>query len=170
MSELTGAVMLAQLGRLEGLLARMRANKTRIKDRVRDLKGLTFRRLNDEAGDTAICLMFRVNDRTRVAAFVAALQAEGVAAAGVFSKGIPDWHIYSHWKHVLSRATPTSEGCPYRCPLYKGDAPARYSADMCPRTNELLADTVHLDIPSQLTEQDCDMIADGIRKVAAALL
>jgi hypothetical protein len=29
---------------------------------------------------------------------------------------------------------------------------------------------VHLDIPSQLTEQDCDMIAEGIRKVATALL
>jgi dTDP-4-amino-4,6-dideoxygalactose transaminase len=170
MSELTGAVMLAQLGRLEGLLARMRANKQRIKDRIRDLKGLTFRRLNDEAGDTAVCLMFRVNDAAKTDAFVTALQAEGVAAAGVFDKGIPDWHIYSHWKHVIDRATPTPEGCPYRCPLYKGDAPARYSEHMCPRTNQLLGNMVHLDIPAQLTEEDCDMIAEGIRKVAEALL
>ena len=170
MSELTGAVMLAQLDRLDGLLAAMRANKKRIKDRIRDLKGLTFRRLNDEAGDTAICLMFSVNDRAKSAAFVEALQAEGVAAAGVFNKGIPDWHIYSHWKHVISQATPTPEGCPYRCPHYHGDAPAHYSPTMCPRTNELLANMVHLDIPSQLTAQDCDMIAEGIRKVALALL
>jgi hypothetical protein len=131
---------------------------------------LSFRRLNDEAGDTAICLMFRVNDRAKLPAFVKALQAEGVAAAGVFDKGIPDWHIYSHWKHVISQATPTSEGCPYRCPLYKGDAPARYSADMCPKTNDLLAGMVHLDLPAQLTARDCNMIAKGIRKVAEALL
>ena len=170
MSELTGAVMLAQLGRLEGLLAEMRANRQRIMDQIKDLPGLTFRRCNDAAGDTAICLMFRVNDRSKLAAFVTALQAEGVAAAGVFNKGIPDWHIYSHWKHVLSQATPTSEGCPYRCPHYKGSAPANYSPDMCPRTNEELANMVHMDIPSQLTAEDCDMIAKGIRKVALALL
>jgi dTDP-4-amino-4,6-dideoxygalactose transaminase len=170
MSELTGAVMLAQLGRLDGLLARMRANRKRIMDQIRGLKGLTFRRLNDEAGDTAICLMFSVNDRAKLTQFVTALQAEGVAAAGVFNKGIPDWHIYSHWKHVLSQATPTAEGCPYRCPHYTGDAPAHYSADMCPNTNALLAGMVHLDIPSQLTDADCDMIAKGIRKVAEALL
>jgi dTDP-4-amino-4,6-dideoxygalactose transaminase len=170
MSELTGAVMLAQLGRLEGLLKKMRANKRRIKDRIRDLPGLSFRRLNDEAGDTAICLMFNVNDRAKLPAFVKALQAEGVAAAGVFDKGIPDWHIYSHWKHVIAQSTPTAEGCPYRCPHYKGKAPAQYSTTMCPKTNELLAGMVHLDIPSQLTARDCAMIANGIRKVATALL
>lgn len=170
MSELTGAVMLAQLERLDPLLARMRANKERIKSQIKDLKGLTFRRLNDAQGDVAICLMFSVNDRSKLGAFVEALQAEGVAAAGVFNKGIPDWHIYSHWKHIIEQATPTADGCPYKCPLYKGDAPARYSADMCPRTNELLAGMVHLDIPAQMTEADCDMIAKAIRKVAAAVL
>lgn len=170
MSELIGAVMLAQLERLEGLLARMRANKKRIKDQVRGLKGITFRRLNDEAGDTAICLMFAVNDRARLKDFVQALKAEGVAASGSFDKGIPDWHIYSHWKHVMEQNTPTPDGCPYRCPLYRGDAPAHYSADMCPKTTEILSGMVHIDIPPQLTGGDCDMIAEGIRKAASAAL
>ena len=71
---------------------------------------------------------------------------------------------------MIDQATPTPDGCPYRCPHYKGDAPAHYSSDMCPRTNELLAGMVTLDIPSQLTKQDCDMIAAGIRKVAGAIL
>ncbi|MCL5105599.1 MAG: DegT/DnrJ/EryC1/StrS family aminotransferase [Armatimonadetes bacterium] len=170
MSELTGAVMLAQLGKLDTLVDQMRANKKRIKDQLKDLKGITFRRLNDEAGDTAICLMFMLDDRDKVGSFVDALKAEGVDAAGVFNKGIPDWHIYSHWKHILERKTVTPDGCPYACPHYKGDAPSRYSEDMCPNTNEVLSRTVHLDIPSQLTAQDCDMIAKGIRKVAEALL
>jgi hypothetical protein len=114
--------------------------------------------------------MFMLDDKAKVGAFVDALKAEGVDAAGVFDKGIPDWHIYSHWKHVLEKATPTAEGCPYACPHYKGNAPDNYSPDMCPNTNEVLSRTVHLDIPSQLTAQDCDMIAKGIRKVAEALL
>ena len=170
MSELTGAVMLAQLGKLDTLLSQMRANKNRIKDGIKGLPGITFRRLNDEAGDVAICLMFMLDDRDKVGSFVDALRAEGVDAAGVFNKGIPDWHIYSHWKHVLDQSTPTSEGCPYKCPHYKGDAPDNYSPDMCPNTTEILSGTIHLDIPSQLTAEDCDMIAKGIRKVALALL
>jgi len=191
MSELTGAVMLAQFGKLDGLLSRMRAAKKRIKDQITippgmipggiasDLPGIIFRRLNDEAGDTAICLMFTIPpgiipggivSADKVGPFVDALRAEGIDAAGVFNKGIPDWHIYSHWKHVIERKTPTPEGCPYTCPYYKGDAPARYSENMCPRTTELLSRTVHLDIPAQLTDEDCDMIAKGIRKVAEAML
>ncbi len=170
MSELTGAVMLAQLGKLDRLVAEMRANKKRIKGQLSDLPGITFRRLNDADGDTSICLMFMLNDKSKVGPFVDALQAEGVNAAGVFNKGIPDWHIYSHWKHVLEKATPTSEGCPYACPHYKGDAPDNYSADMCPNTTAILSGAIHLDIPSQLTPEDCDMIAAGIRKVALAIL
>ncbi len=170
MGELAGAVMIAQLGKLDTLVAQMRDHKARIKSQIKGLPGITFRRLNDEAGDTAICLMFMLDDKSRVGPFVDALQAEGVDVAGVFNKGIPDWHIYSHWKHVIDQSTPTSEGCPYKCPLYKGDAPAHYSDNMCPNTTEILSRTIHLDIPSQLTDEDCDMIAKGIRKVALALL
>lgn len=169
MSELTGAVMLAQLGKLDCLLTQMRDNKRRIKSQIADLPGITFRRLNDEAGDTAICLMFMLNDKSKVEAFAKALQAEGVAAGSVFSKGIPDWHIYPHWKHIMEKATPTSEGCPWTCPYHKGD-PVRYSEDMCPQTIEYLSRTIHLDIPSQMTAEDCDMTAKAIRKVATALL
>lgn len=169
MSELTGAVMLAQLAKLDGLLGMMRENKKRIKSQIKDLKGITFRRLYDEAGDTAICLMFSIDDESKLAQFVGALQAEGVNASGVFNKGIPDWHIYSHWNHVINKSTPTPEGCPYTCPYHKGPE-VEYRADMCPNTNKILSQMVHLDIPAQMTAEDCDMIAQGIRKVAQAIL
>jgi hypothetical protein len=115
--------------------------------------------------------MFMLDDKSKVAAFAEALQAEGVAAAGVFDKGIPDWHIYSHWKQVLSKATPTPEGCPYTCPHYvERGGDIEYSTDMCPNILEYLSRAIHLDIPAQLTDEDCDMIAKGIRKVALAIL
>lgn len=170
MNEISGALMLAQLDRLDGFLQKMRSHKKRIKDQIFDLKGIRFRRLNDEAGDTAICLMFFVEDPEKVKPFAQALAAEGVEASASFDKGIPDWHIYYHWKHVIEKKTPTPEGCPYTCPYYKGDAPAHYSENMCPRTTELLSKAVHINIPPQMTEEDCDMIAKGIRKVAEVIL
>jgi 8-amino-3,8-dideoxy-alpha-D-manno-octulosonate transaminase len=168
MSELTGAVALAQLGKIEPILAGMRRNKKLIKDGIRDLAGLEFREVTDEAGDTAICLVFYLPKAEQVEQFVAALHAEGIEAGGIYNKGVPDWHIYPHWKMLIEKMMPTKHGCPFNCPQ-SGPVP-NYKPDDCPATMAWLGRSVHLDIPPQLTEQDCAQIAEGIRKVASVLL
>jgi 8-amino-3,8-dideoxy-alpha-D-manno-octulosonate transaminase len=170
MSELTGAVMLAQFDRLDGLLTSMRRNQRHIIDGIKGLPGVEVRRSHDAAGDVGICVVFYLPDASRVGRFTEALQAEGVAGAGVFNKGIPDWHIYSHWKHVLEKKAATINGGPWKHPVYlqKGGK-AEYSADMCPRLLHYLGRAVQLDVPAQLTSADCDMIVKGIAKVAHAM-
>jgi 8-amino-3,8-dideoxy-alpha-D-manno-octulosonate transaminase len=168
MSELTGAVMLAQLDRLDTLLGLMRRNQERIMSQLEGIPGIQLRQVADPEGDTGICLMFYLDSAPKVQSFVEALRAEGIAAAGVYNSGIPDWHIYAHWKHVIEKKTPTPEGCPWTCPYHAGE-PVEYSADMCPRTLEYLSRIIHLDIPALLTPEDCDMIAKGIRKVAGEM-
>jgi dTDP-4-amino-4,6-dideoxygalactose transaminase len=168
MSELTGAVALAQFRKLDGILLRMRRNKKLIKDRIKDLKGLEFREVTDGAGDTAICLVFYLPKAGQVEEFVKALRAEGVEAGGIYNKGVPDWHMYPHWKMLIEKMMPTKKGCPFNCPL-SGPVP-NYKPDDCPATMEWLGRSVHLDIPPQLSEKDCIEIAEGIRKVASVLL
>jgi 8-amino-3,8-dideoxy-alpha-D-manno-octulosonate transaminase len=168
MSELSGAVMLAQFSKLDDLVGLMRRNQKRIIDQIKNTKGIKLRPVYDADGDVAICLMFYLDDSKKVKAFADALRAEGVDAAGVFNAGIPDWHIYAHWKHIIEKMTPTPEGCPWTCPYHEGDD-VEYSADMNPNTLDYLSRVIHLDIPSQLSIEDCDMIANGINKVAAEL-
>jgi 8-amino-3,8-dideoxy-alpha-D-manno-octulosonate transaminase len=168
MSELTGAVMLAQLDRLDGLLERMRSNQKRIVAGIEGTPGIRVRPVNDPDGDVGICLMFYLDKADKVEEFARALKAEGVDSAGVFNSGIPDWHIYAHWKHIIQKMTPTDIQCPWTCPYHKGE-PVEYSEDMNPKTLEYLGRVMHLDIPSQMTDEDCDMIAHAIRKVAAVL-
>jgi dTDP-4-amino-4,6-dideoxygalactose transaminase len=179
MSELTGAVMLAQLRKLDGLLALLKKNQHMILDGLKGVQGITPRPVNDPAGDIGICIIFYLDNPTLVPAFTAALQAEGVAATGrsriaasdtTRQQNMPDWHVYDSWDHVINRGTPTPEGCPYTCAYYKGDAPSRYSKNMAPRTLEYLNRSVHLDVPAQMTEEDCHMIVKGVKKVADALL
>jgi 8-amino-3,8-dideoxy-alpha-D-manno-octulosonate transaminase len=169
MSELHGAVALAQLGKLDRLLGMMRANKARIKSQIAGIDGLEFREVNDEKGDTAICLVFFLPDEATTRKFAPALKAEGVDAGCIFDKGVPDWHVYAHWKMIMDKVTATPEGCPYTCSYYKGPTP-NYSPDMNPNTLSILGKTIHIDIPAQMTEQDCDMIATAIQKVAKAYL
>jgi dTDP-4-amino-4,6-dideoxygalactose transaminase len=165
MGEITGAIMLAQFAKLDRLLAAMRKNQKRIIRQIKDTKGIKVRPVNDPDGDTGICLMFFLDNKEKVQPFSDALKAEGVNAAGVFNSGIPDWHIYAHWKHVIQKQTPTAEGCPWTCPYHKGKE-VEYSMDMNPKTLEYLSRVIHLDIPAQLTDEDCDMIAKAINKVA----
>jgi len=149
----------------------MRAHKVRIKSAVSSIKGLTFRRLNDPSGDTGICLVMYLPEADIATRFATALQAEGVNAQSIFNKGVPDWHIYSHWEMIMNKWTATAEGCPYTCPHYTskgGDI--WYSPDMNPNTLALLGRSVHLDIPPQMTGEDCDMIAEAIIKVSKAYL
>lgn len=168
MSELTGAVMLAQLEKLDKLISAMKRNQKRIINNIKNTKGIKIRPVNDPEGDTGICIMFYLDNKDKVELFADALKAEGVNAAGVFNAGIPDWHMYPHWKHILEKKTPTDEGCPWTCPYHKGK-PVEYSADMNPNTIEYLSRVIHMDIPAQLTDEDCDMMANAINKVAEVL-
>lgn len=169
MDEITGAIALVQLKRLDDLVLRMKRLKERIKHQIDNIKGIEFRRLNDEEGDTAICLIFFVNNTEKTEIFARALKAEGIDAGAVFDKGVPDWHVYAHWKHLHDKVTATSEGCPYKCPFYTGQEP-EYTPDLCPNTNEYLGKSIHVNIPPQMTDEDADLIAKAIRKAANAIL
>jgi dTDP-4-amino-4,6-dideoxygalactose transaminase len=168
MSELTGAVALAQFGKMDGIVERMKRNKERIKGRIAGLKGLEFREITDQAGDTAVCLVFFLPEAAQVEGFVKALRAEGVEAGGIYNQGVPDWHMYQHWKMLHEKMMPSKRGCPFSCPL--GEPVPEYRPEDCPNTRGWLGRSVHLDIPPQMGDRECDEIAEGIRKVASVLL
>ena len=171
MNEISGAILRVQLKRLDGLIAKMKYNKSRIKNAIGNIRGLEFRRLNDFEGDTGLVLIFFLHDPEITGKFADALKAEGIAASSMHNKSIPDWHIYNHWEMILNNWTATQEGCPYTCDYYlKKGGRALYNEEMNPNTLQYLQRSVHIDIPPQMTEEDCDMIAEGIHKVANAYL
>lgn len=169
MGELEGALALAQFRKLDGLLSRMRANKKRILDGIGKIDGLKFRRLVDPQGDTAICVIFFTDTVELCEKFVKALVAEGVDTMHLYHKDIPDWHISSHWLHMINQRTPTDDNCPYKCPL-RNAPPPDYSVDMCPKTNDLCSRAVHINVPAQMDFTEADQVAEAVRKVAAAYL
>lgn len=170
MSELCGSVALAQFRKMDGIVRRMRKNRRMIKERIKDIQGLDFREVNDEEGDVALCLIMYLPEAGLVTDFVNNLNAEGVEAGGIYNKGIPDWHIYAHWKMLMEKMMPTEEGCPFNCPVSPSGKDIKYTGDMCPNTLGWLSRSVHLDIPPQLSEKDCEQTADAIEKVAGVLL
>jgi hypothetical protein len=99
------------------------------------------------------------------------LNAEGVGASSLNNKSVPDWHVYNHWDMILNKWTATPDGCPYTCPHYlERGGKIEYSPEMNPKTLDFLSRSIHIDIPPQLSKEDCDMIAEAIIKVANAYL
>lgn len=139
MTELQGAVLLAQLGKLDPMLERLRANKQLYKSLIADLPGLTFRQITDEQGECATLL---------VVLFPSAEIARRVAK-DLGTKVIADsgWHVYNNMEQLLNQSTITAEKCPYSCPYYtsKGGR-AQYTRGMLPQTDQLLSRAVNISI------------------------
>ena len=168
MSELEGAVALAQIRRADEMLAGYRRTKKQIKDSIETFPSLSFRRLTDEAGDAGICLVIFLPDADATRKAIKYLQAEGVPAGGIYNSKIRDWHIFSYWEHILDKKTVASDGLPWRA--VPADELPRYSRDMCPRTIDLLSRAIMVDIDYNYSDKDCTAIAGGINKVLRAIL
>ncbi|MBM4429438.1 MAG: DegT/DnrJ/EryC1/StrS family aminotransferase [Chloroflexi bacterium] len=164
MSELHGAVALAQLGKLPGILAAMQSNKRRIKESITLRPGMSFRRIPDEVGDVGAAIFFYVPDRNLAQRVVAALQAENIDADQLYGGQV----AYLGWPQVRHQRTITSEGCPFTCPYY--GRKVVYEPGLCPWAEDLFGRAIRLSISPLFTADDCAAIAEGVNKVTAHLL
>jgi dTDP-4-amino-4,6-dideoxygalactose transaminase len=166
MSELQGAVALAQVRKTDAMLAGYRRAHRRIKEAIEPVPGLAFRRVPDPSGDTAICLILFLKDAETTRKAMHAMQAEGVPAGGIYDQKVRDWHIYAYWDHILERKCVAADGLPWSA--IADDELPRYSKDMCPRTLDLLSRAIMIDINWHYSDKDCDNIALGINRVLSA--
>ncbi len=165
MNEITGAIGLVQLRRLDGIIARMRAHKSAILDGLRGTPGVTVRPLPDPEGDTGATLMFSAPTADLARTFSRALTAEGIRATVAWDSG---QHVYSHFDQIIERRMFAERHCAWECPYYRGHA--RLEKGMFPRTDDLLQRALHIDLHPLLTERDESDIVRATRKVASALL
>ncbi|HEX5466846.1 MAG TPA: aminotransferase class I/II-fold pyridoxal phosphate-dependent enzyme [Candidatus Limnocylindrales bacterium] len=137
MTELSGAVLLAQLRRVDGIRSHLRANKAIVKGAIEDLPGIGFRTLIDTEGDLGTHLVVTFPD-----ADVARAVASEVGSIPLSASG---WHTYANMEHLLERRTITGKGCPFDCGGVHGEHPD-YRLGMLPRTDALLARSMSIGI------------------------
>jgi dTDP-4-amino-4,6-dideoxygalactose transaminase len=130
MIELAGAVLVAQLGKLDRILATLRHNRDRMQEAIADLPGLSFRELPDPKGDIATHL---------VVIFPTAEIARSVAR-DLGTKLLDDsgWHVYTKMEHLQAKRTATGRGCPFDCTCH-GASDQDYSPGTLPQTDDILS-------------------------------
>jgi len=167
MSELQGAVALAQIRRARRIVRAYRTAKRRIVRRLRLPASVQRRRLADPEGDTGVCIVLFLPDAERAQWALRALKAEGVPAGGIYDQTIKDWHIYTHWEHILEMKAVARDGLPWSG-VPKKDRP-RYAKDMCPQGLDYLSRAVTVAVQPGYSASDCAAIAHGVNKVLEAL-
>lgn len=167
MSELNGALALAQLRKRDRILARLRAIKRRLIKAISTAPGITLQDVPDPEGDCATSLVFFTETPDRTRRFAEALRAEGMAAGSMFDKEFPDRHIFYHWDYILEKRTPDAYGHPWQDPVRP--CQVAYSREMCPQSLSWLNRAVAVPLTQAMSDAHVDGCAEAIKKVAQLL-
>jgi len=139
LTEIQGAIMLAQLKKLDYLTSTLRKNKARYKEILSDLPGMEFREITDPEGEIATMLTMIMPTAEIAEKICEEIGSQVIAKAG--------WHVYNNMEHVLAQRTVTEDGCSFHCPLYKEKGGnTKYSKGMLPKTDALLDRSLNISI------------------------
>ncbi len=99
-TELQGAIGLAQLKKLDYIINRQRENKRYLKGGIKEIPGIEFRELPDAEGDASDTLIFFLESSELARRFAQKLMKNGIG-----TKNLPDalnWHFAGTWSHIFN--------------------------------------------------------------------
>jgi 8-amino-3,8-dideoxy-alpha-D-manno-octulosonate transaminase len=164
MSELQGAVALAQFRKLESvILPAQRKNKARIKEALAKIDQIAFRNIPDPEGETATFLTFFLPTAQKTRAFNKAM-AEAGAGAIYWHENY--WHYYEQWEHLLEGKSLMRTGYPFK--TESGQVRRSYAKDALPKTAEILSRTLSIAINIHM-DQQIPKILSAIEKASKAI-
>ena len=164
MTELQGAVGLAQLERLAEFTNRRHELGTRLAAHLAEVDGITTQRIRPGSKHSYFLFLFKIDSEAagcNADEFAKALQGEGVnAKAHLITGGRP---VYLYDIFQKRSAFPGSE-YPFRS-LDTG-ADRSYPGGLCPVAEDAFTRWITLEMTENYTDQNVDEIALGIAKVA----
>ena len=146
MSELTAAVGLAQLDKIDFILSESKKNKTYIKKQLSTIPNIKFRDFTDEKGSQGDTLIFNFENYKDAIGLSKYMEEQGLG-----TKILPeafDWHFAGSWSHIFNDID-----------YYKDiDIKAKWS-----ETESLLRRSVCINIPINISLEQCDKIINIIK-------
>ena len=144
---MTPAIGLAQLRKLDAIVARQQQMKKYIKDALQaEFPRLKFRRILDESGDIATFLSFSFESLEQTEKAAEALKANGVG--GIFHYYNNNWHYIRRWYHLKERATL------YRLPQEVLDNMPDYATKQFPQSDDIISRNISMAINLSWSDQD----------------
>lgn len=160
MMEIQGAIGLAQLAKLDGIVAAQKTNKVFFQEAASVLPGVRFREILDADGDSATFLTFMLPDKERTTAVNQVLRDAGVGAVRWSENG---WHYYPNWEHLIEGKTYCHGGWPFSA---HGKRRIVYDPQALPASAAILERTLTYQVPILLADEQKTKIAAALKKAA----
>ena len=161
MMEIQGAIGLAQLAKLDYIVEEQRKNKAALKEAAAGIRGVTFRNILDEQGDSATFLAFFLPDAEKALAVNQVLKENG---AGAIYFADNTWHYYPKWEHLINGSTLARSGWPFR-----DDGSKRkvvYDPGVLPASAAIIDRLLVYQIPVVLPESRLAQMTAALKKAA----
>lgn len=157
MNEFSGGVLLAQLRKLDTIVADVRGNARRVYQGIRDLPGIHLRQLPDPDGELGAAVFLGFKTKALCDRFKAAMRAEGVPVGNPGGSVILPTLPYIINKVTVHPAWPSFTSARGRS--------IKYGPQTCPRTIDILSRFAGPSLDPKFTRNDTDDIVAAIRKV-----
>lgn len=160
-SELHAAVGLAQFEKLDQILSIQRKNKKVLKDALKEVEGVNFRRVPDEAGDNASFLSIFLPNQELAKKVSLELSSKGIGNAYWYDN---NWHYIRKWDHLklLKSLVPLYKEHKELLPNY---ANADYS-----QSDDIISKTVTIPISLLWNEEELAKKAEIIKSAVSSIL
>jgi dTDP-4-amino-4,6-dideoxygalactose transaminase len=173
MSDLAGAMALAQSRKLSQITGAMRQAKWKIREALSDIPDLTFRTVADPAGDSGPFMITTFADAETCTRFIEALRAEGIRGpeGSLSCLTMREWglHWYFNIPSLTNKRSNSRDGFPWTHPANAFASEVSYGRGNLPVCDDLHDRSALLTIASKLTGDDIDDIILAHRKVANGL-
>ncbi len=162
MTELQGAVGLAQIKKVRGVVEKRMELGNRLTELIADVAGLTPAPVTQGSEHSYWSYPLHV-DGWPTDGFATALKREGIAV-GLGYIGLPIFLCMEALasKKTFGNSTHPFDGC-------HGGRTIEYTEGMCPRTEQLLQQMINIGFNENFTVKDIEDISGAIRKVAELL-
>lgn len=158
MMELQGAIGLAQLAKLDSIVAAQQKNKAALMHAAAGIPGVVFRELVDADGDSATFLSFTLQDREHCQRVNESLRKSGHGAIN-FAENT--WHFYPKWEHLLGGKTLTKSGYPFSEPY--GKKRIVYDPQFLPQSAALLERTLVYPVAIKMSDEKLSGMCSALK-------
>ena len=162
MSEFTGAMLGAQLPKLDSMIAQLRGNAEAIYDGIRTLPGIRLRHRPDPEGDIGYGVYFEMKDKTARDRCIHELQKRKVPAStltGSVLLPIEESVVNKRTRHPDWPSFNSEKG-----------KKIKYGPDSCRQTLDIFDRFVQVRVGAKYTERVSNYIIDAIRQVYNSLV
>jgi 8-amino-3,8-dideoxy-alpha-D-manno-octulosonate transaminase len=161
MSEFTGAVLGAQLTKLDSMIAQLRGNAEAIRSGIKNLPGIRLRHRPDPEGDIGYGVYFETKDKATRDRCIRQLRKRSVPASTLTGSV-----LLPVAESVMNKRTRHRDWPSFNSPQGKN---IKYGSDSCRQTLEIFDRFVQVRVGVKYTQRINDYIIDAIRQVYNSL-